>query len=178
MKKKISLIIICLTISGSVSITENSSVLAQEDYQTIVEAYKTLFLPLDQGSYQYDCALETVDDYIEGKVDLSETTETVNNTINLLMEEREQKLGYYYLDEEQKSLFEKYEINVEEFCEFESNRGYEYVGMILNLAELSDDLCYVEKSDSGYETLVSDQKEYKEMQELRKGYHYYRNFNY
>ena len=178
MKKKISLIIICLTISGSVSITENSSVLAQEDYQTIVEAYKTLFLPLDQGSYQYDCALETVDDYIEGKISLSEATETVNNTINLLMEEREQKLGYYYLDEEQKSLFEKYEINVEEFREFESNRGYEYVCMISNLAELSDDLCYVEKSDSGYETLVSDQKEYKEMQELRKGYHYYRNFNY
>lgn len=176
MKKKIYLTVICITAIGSAM--TNYSVSAQEDYQTIVEAYKTLFLPLDQGSYQYDCALETVDDYIEGKVDLSETTETVNNTINLLMEEREQKLGYYYLDEEQKSLFEKYEINVEEFCEFESNRGYEYVGMILNLAELSDDLCYVEKSDSGYETLVSDQKEYKEMQELRKGYQYYRNFNY
>ena len=176
MKKKIYLTVICITAIGSAM--TNYSVSAQEDYQTIVEAYKTLFLPLDQGSYQYDCALETVDDYIEGKVDLSETTETVNNTINLLMEEREQKLGYYYLDEEQKSLFKKYEINVEEFCEFESNRGYEYVGMILNLAELSDDLCYVEKSDSGYETLVSDQKEYKEMQELRKGYQYYRNFNY
>lgn len=176
MKKKIYLTVICITAIGSAM--TNYSVSAQEDYQTIVEAYKTLFLPLDQGSYQYDCALETVDDYIEGKVDLSETTETVNNTINLLMEEREQKLGYYYLDEEQKSLFEKYEINVEEFREFESNRGYEYVGMILNLAELSDDLCYVEKSDSRYETLVSDQKEYKEMQELRKGYHYYRNFNY
>lgn len=176
MKKKIYLTVICITAIGSAM--TNYSVSAQEDYQTIVEAYKTLFLPLDQGSYQYDCALETVDDYIEGKVDLSETTETVNNTINLLMEEREQKLGYYYLDEEQKSLFEKYEINVEEFREFESNRGYEYVGMISNLAELSDDLCYVEKSDSGYETLVSDQKEYKEMQELRKGYHYYRNFNY
>ena len=82
MKKKIYLTAICITAIGSVM--TNYSVSAQEDYQTIVEAYKTLFLPLDQGSYQYDCALETVDDYIEGKISLSEATETVNNTINLL----------------------------------------------------------------------------------------------
>lgn len=96
MKKKISLIIICLTISGSVSITENSSVLAQEDYQKVVEDYKTFFLPLDQASYQYDCALDTVSDYLQGTVNLSEATETVNEAINSLMECKEQNLDYCY----------------------------------------------------------------------------------
>ena len=178
MKKKISLIIICLTISGSISITENSSVLAQEDYQKVVEDYKTFFLPLDRTSYQYDCALDTVSDYLQGTVNLSEATETVNEAINSLMECKEQNLDYCYLNEEQKNLFEKYEISADEFDEFGISREYETICMISNLAELSDDLCYVEKSDSGYETLMSDQKEYKEMQELRKGYQYYRNFNY
>lgn len=60
---------------------ESSSVSAQEDYQTIVEDYKELFLPLDQINYQYDCALETVGDYIGGKVNLSETEEKVNDTL-------------------------------------------------------------------------------------------------
>ena len=144
MKKKISLIIICLTISGSISITENSSVLAQEDYQKVVEDYKTFFLPLDRTSYQYDCALDTVSDYLQGTVNLSEATETVNEAINSLMECKEQNLDYCYLNEEQKNLFEKYEISVDEFDEFGISREYETICMISNLAELSDDLCYVE----------------------------------
>ena len=176
MKKKIYLTAICITAIGSTM--TNYSVSAQDDFQKVVEDYKTFFLPLDQASYQYDCALDTVGDYLQGTVNLSEATETVNKAINSLMESKEQNIGYSYLNEEQKNLFEKYEISADEFNEFGISREYEEICMISNLAELSDDLCYVEKSDSGYETLVSDQKEYKEMQEFRKGYHYYKNFNY
>ena len=49
--------------------------------------------------------------------------------------------------------------------------------IICNLAELADDLYYAKESGPEYENLVSDQEKYKELQELRKGYHYYKNFN-
>ena len=178
MKKKISLFIICLTLSGSISIIGSSSVFAQEDYQTIVEDYKELFLSLDQMNYQYDCALETVGDYIEGKINLSEAEEKVNDTLSIVMEEKEKNYSYRILEDEQISLLEEYGINSEEYETFGNSLREEYVYIICNLAELADDLYYAKKSESGYETLVSDQKEYKELQELKKEYHYYRNFNY
>ena len=180
MKKKISLFIICLTVSGSISIMGSSSVFAQEDYQTIVEDYKELFLALDQASYQYDCAIEITENYIEGKVNLSEAEEKVNGTISALKREEEEIRWNYYckLDEEQTRLLEKYQIDAEEFETFGNNREDEYVCIISNLAELSDDLYYSEKSDSEYEKLVSDLNEYKKAQDFRKGYNYYRNFNY
>ena len=93
MKKKISLIIICLTMSGS--ITGNSTVFAQEDYQTIMEDYKAVILLLDQINYQYDCALEAIGDCIDGKINLSEAEEKVNGTISALMEEKESYNFYY-----------------------------------------------------------------------------------
>ena len=140
---------------------ESSSVSAQEDYQTIVEDYKELFLPLDQINYQYDCALETVGDYIGGKVNLSETEEKVNDTLSIIMEEKEKNYSYRKLEDEQISLLEEYGINAEEYETFGNSLREEYVYIICNLAELADDLYYAKKSESGYETLVSDQKEYK-----------------
>ena len=176
MKKKISLIIICLTMSGS--ITGNSTVFAQEDYQTIMEDYKAVILLLDQINYQYDCALEAIGDCIDGKINLSEAEEKVNGTISALMEEKESYNFYYKCDEEKAELLEKYQINVSEFETFGNSVKNEYISSISNLTELSDDLYYAERSDSEYKKLISDQEDYKELQGYRKGYHYYQSFNY
>ena len=88
--------------------------------------------------------------------------------------------NHYYckLDEEQIVLLEKYEIDAEEYETFGNSIEDEYICIICNLAELADDLYYAKESGPGYENLVSDQEKYKELQELRKGYHYYKNFNY
>lgn len=178
MKKKTGVMVISLIAVGTISIAGSSSAFAQEDYRKIVEDYKTLFLLLDQVNYQYDCALETLGECIDGKISLSEAEEKLNDTLSIVMEEKEKNHYYCKLDEEQIVLLEKYEIDAEEYETFGNSIEDEYICIICNLAELADDLYYAKESGPEYENLVSDQEKYKELQELRKGYHYYKNFNY
>ena len=127
MKKKTGVMVISLIAVGTISIAGSSSAFAQEDYRKIVEDYKTLFLLLDQVNYQYDCALETVGECIDGKISLSEAGEKLNDTLSIVMEEKEKNHYYCKLDEEQIVLLEKYEIDAEEYETFGNSIEDEYM---------------------------------------------------
>ena len=132
MKKKTGIIATCLAaglLTGSIQIS------AKEDYQKIVEEYQKIFLAMDDASYQYDCILAEIKDYIEGKSDISDAKDNVKNIISTLKEKKE-NLEEYTLDDELSDLLEEYDILPEEFEAFGRSQEDELIDTISDAEEL------------------------------------------
>ena len=174
MKKKIYMIAACMAAG---SLTGSCPVSAREGYQSIVEEYKKIFLVMDEVSYEYDCVLTAIGDYVEKKADHSDTTETVKNIIDTLKEQKD-NLEVYTLDDEMSDLLEEYGILPEEFEAFGRSQEDEFTDTISDMEELLEYLSYAEDSENDYDRLVNAYKEYKDIQESMKGVNYYANYNY
>ena len=174
MKKKTGTIVICFAAG---ILTGVCPVSAKESYQSIVEEYKKIFLTMDDVSYQYDCVLAAIGDYVEQKADYSDTTKTVENIIGSLKEEKD-NLEDYTLDDEMSDLLEEYGILPEEFEAFGRSQEDEFTDAISDMEELSEYLEYAEDSMDDYDRLVEAYGQYKDIQDYMKGVNYYANFNY
>lgn len=111
MKKKTGTIAICF-VAGI--LTGVCPVSAKESYQSIVEEYKKIFLTMDDVSYQYDCVLAAIGDYLDEKADHSDTVETVKNITDTLKEKKD-SMEEYTLDDKLSDLLEEYGIFEETF---------------------------------------------------------------
>ena len=174
MKKKICIVTLCLMTGSLAGVCPVS---AEEGYQSIVEEYKKIFLTMDDVSYQYDCVLAAVGDYLDEKSNHSDTVETVNNITDTLKEKKD-SLEEYTLDDKLSDLLEEYGILPEEFEAFGRSQEDEFTDTISDIEELTEYLEYAEDSEDDYDRLAVAYEEYKDIQDYMKGVNYYTNFNY
>lgn len=147
------------------------------DYRTIVEEYASIFLPIDEDKYLYDCAIGTVGKYISGEENQENALKAVDDVVQELSD-RKDKIENYTASTEMTKLMTAYGILPEEFEAFGNSRKANLTSDMIDLQALCEHLKNAEEFDFEHEEVVFWHDLNKAIQDSERGYYYYGCVNY